>query len=153
MSTPSIESILARHPFFQEVAPTEPGAIVERARLISFEPGRLIFHQGEPAEQLFLITMGKVSLEVFAPQRGPILLMTLGPEDVLGWSWLFPPYRWHLDARALEPTQAIAIDGARLRERCEANHELGYQLMHHSVSVIEQRLQAALLQLVDLYGK
>lgn len=152
MATPQIESTLARHPFFQEVALAELGAIVEHAAVISFEPGRLIFHQGEPAEQLFLITEGKVSLEVFAPQRGPILLMTLGPEDVLGWSWLFPPYRWHLDARALEPTQAIAIDGARLRERCETNHELGYQLMRHSVGVIEQRLQAALLQLVDLYG-
>ncbi|NTU84669.1 MAG: cyclic nucleotide-binding domain-containing protein [Chloroflexales bacterium] len=152
MSAKSIESTLANHPFFQDIDPEVIGSIVSFARSISFAAGHLIFHQGEPADRLFLISHGSVALEVFAPDHGPILLMTLGVGDVLGWSWLFPPYFWHLDARALTPTKAIAIDGAKLRASCDANHELGYQLMRHSVSTIEQRLQAALRQLVDLHS-
>lgn len=151
MAELATETILARHPFFQDIDAHILSEIAATATTSRFEAGRLIFHQGEPADKLYLITCGKVALEVFAPARGPILLLTLGAEDVLGWSWLFPPYRWHLDARALEPTEAIAIDGAALRASCEANHELGYHLLKHSVSVIEQRLQAALLQVVDLY--
>ncbi len=151
MTTSALTTTLAQHPFFQDIEPELLATIAASAETITFEAGRLIFHQGEPAERLFLISEGKVALEIFAPGRGPILLMTLGAEDMLGWSWLFAPHRWHLDARALEPTIAIAIDGARLRASCDANHELGYHLMKHSVAVIEQRLQAALLQVVDLY--
>jgi hypothetical protein len=71
---------------------------------------------------------------------------------VLGWSWLFEPYIWHLDARALEPTEAIALDGAGLRAECDTNYKLGYYLMRRSVRIIEQRLQAAMIQMLDIYG-
>jgi CRP-like cAMP-binding protein len=78
--------------------------------------------------------------------------MTLSAGDVLGWSWLFEPYVWHLDARALEPTEAIALNGAGLRDECDTNHKLGYSLMRRSVRIIEQRLQAAMIQMLDIYG-
>ena len=87
-----------------------------------------------------------------APQRGAIAIDTVGEGDVLGWSWLIPPYHWHFDARAVEPTRAIALDGRCLRGKCDADHELGYELMKRFAQVIEQRLEATRWQLLDVYG-
>ncbi|NJO06211.1 MAG: cyclic nucleotide-binding domain-containing protein [Chloroflexaceae bacterium] len=126
--------------------------IVAHAQPCSFESERLIFHQGERARHFYILQTGHVALEVFAPDRGPIRLMTLNAGEVLGWSWLFAPYIWHFDARAIEPTHAIMFDGAALRAECDTNHELGYHLMRHSVHIIEQRLQACMLQMIDIYG-
>lgn len=152
MTASLMESVLERHPFFQGVSQQHVHWIAAHAAHISVPAGRMFFRQGEPANQFYLITKGIVALEVFAPTRGPIQLMTVGVGDVLGWSWLFPPYSWHLDARAVEEAEAIALDGLSLRAQCDADHELGYQLMKQSVLLIEQRLQAAMLQLIDMYG-
>ena len=84
--------------------------------------------------------------------RGPVVIETLHDGDVVGWSWLFPPYRWQFDARALEPSRAIAFDGACLRGKCEADHELGYELMRRFAGSIIERLQATRLRLLDVYG-
>lgn len=148
----TLKTTLNEHPFFQDIANHHVQDIVAHAEYRSFNSGRLIFRQGEPAQQFYILTDGHVALEVFAPDRGPIRLMTLSAGDVLGWSWLFEPYIWHLDARALETTNTIMLDGAALRAECDTNHELGYHLMKHSVNIIEQRLQASMLQMIDMYG-
>lgn len=148
----SIEAVLGAHPFFKDIEPHLIHQIADHASLVNFASGRLVFRQGESADQFYIVSKGKVALEVFAPDRGAIPLMTLEDGDVLGWSWLFEPYTWHLDARAMEDTQAIALDGAGLRADCESNHELGYHLMKHSVEIVVQRLQAALMQMIDVYG-
>jgi CRP-like cAMP-binding protein len=145
-------SILEKHPFLEHVDDVHIQQIAEHASLNHFSAGNLIFRQGEPANQFYIIQYGNVALEVFSPQQGPIRLMTLSAGDVLGWSWLFEPYVWHLDARALEPTEAIALNGAGLRDECDTNHKLGYSLMRRSVRIIEQRLQAAMIQMLDIYG-
>jgi CRP-like cAMP-binding protein len=93
-----------------------------------------------------------VALEIVAPQRGPIIVETLGEGDILGWSWLIPPYNWHFDARAVELTRAIALDGKCLRTKCEADHDLGYELLKRFTNIMEQRLEATRLQLLDIYG-
>jgi CRP-like cAMP-binding protein len=144
--------ILEQHPFFQDVEPAHLEHIAEHASSQNFAAGMLIFRQGEQANRFYIIQQGTVALEVFSPARGPIRLMTLSAGDVVGWAWLFAPYIWHLDARAVEPTEAIALDGAWLRSECETNHELGYHLMKYSVRIIEQRLQAAMIQMLDMYG-
>ena len=72
--------------------------------------------------------------------------------EILGWSWLVPPYRWHFDARAVELTRAIALDGKCLREKCEEDHDLGYEVMRRFVVIIAQRLEETRLQLLDVYG-
>lgn len=146
-----VEPILKEHPFFRGIESRYIDRIADQAVSMNFAAGRLIFRQGELANQFYIITRGRVALEVFAPQHGAIPLMTLESGDVLGWSWLFEPYTWHFDARALEDTQAIAMDGAGLRVQCDENHELGYQLMKHSVHIIEQRLQAVMIQMIDVY--
>ena len=79
-------------------------------------------------------------------------IQTLGPGEVLGWSWLFPPYRWYFDGRALKQTQALVLDAIRVREKCEEDPKLGYELMKRSSAIIHHRMQAARLQIIDLYG-
>ncbi len=87
-----------------------------------------------------------------APGRPPLVLQTVGAGDILGWSWLIPPYHWMFDAVALEPTRTIALDGRCLRGKCEADRVLGYELLKRFAHIMEQRLQATRLQLLDLYG-
>jgi hypothetical protein len=82
-----------------------------------------------------------------------MMITTLGAGELVGWSWLFPPYRWHFDARATELTRTIAFDGACLRDKCEQDHDLGYELMRRFASLMLDRLQATRLQLLDVYGR
>ncbi|NJP07527.1 MAG: cyclic nucleotide-binding domain-containing protein [Chloroflexaceae bacterium] len=147
-----IESILRDHPFFAELEHDDIELIAEHSTNVRFEPDTYIFRQGEPANQFYLITYGKVAIEAFSPERGPLTVLTVAEGEVLGWSWLFEPYIWHFDARTVDMTRAIAINGEKLRAQCEQNHELGYQLMRRGVHVVEQRLQAAMIQLLDLYS-
>ena len=96
------------------------------------------------------IQQGKVALESGVGDRGTILIQTIGAGEVLGWSWLFPPYYWHFDARALEPTRAIFFYGTRLREYCEEDHDLGYDLIKRMAQVVLTRLQATRRQLLEV---
>jgi CRP-like cAMP-binding protein len=91
-------------------------------------------------------------VELFAPQRGAVAIDTYGEGDVLGWSWLIPPYHWRFDARAIEPTRAISLDARCMRTKCENDHDLGYELMKRFARIIEQRLDATRWQLLDVYG-
>ena len=118
---------------------------------VQFASGSFIFHEGEDADRFFVIQQGMVALEVFVPGRGPHTISTLHAGDVLGWSWLFPPYRWHFDAQALEPTRALAFDAPCLRAICETDHDIGYALVRRFAEIITQRLQATRLQLLDVY--
>jgi len=115
--------------------------------------GAFLFQERQPAERFFLIRHGAVALEVHAPGPGSRVIETLGEGEVVGWSWLFQPYRWQFDARATEPTRLVAFDAACLRGKCDADHELGYQLMQRFASAMLERLQAARLQLLDVYGR
>jgi len=117
-----------------------------------FAAGARLFSEGEPAERFFLIREGAVALEVHAPGRGDLVVETLHEGDVVGWSWLFAPYRWQFAGRALAPTRVVSFDGACLRGKCEADHELGYQLMRRFAASLIDRLQATRLQLLDVYG-
>jgi len=148
----TLEPILAKHPFFEGLESKYLQLITGCASNVRFETGEYIFHEGEPATQFYIIREGKVALEAFAAPRGPITIETIEAGEVLGWSWLFPPYRWHFDARVVEPARAIALDGVCLRTKGEADHDLGYQLVKRVAQIMMQRLQATRLQLLDVYG-
>ncbi len=148
----TLEPILVEHPFFKDLEPRYLQLIIGCASNVRFDSGQFIFREGEKANQFYLLRQGKVALEVFSPERGAITLQTLGEGEVLGWSWLFPPYRWHFDARVLEPLRAIAFDGECLRTKCEEDHDLGYELVKRVAHIVIQRLQATRLQLLDIYG-
>jgi CRP/FNR family transcriptional regulator, cyclic AMP receptor protein len=151
MTMETLHEILAEHAFFAGWEPQHVELLAGCASNVRFDAERYIFREGEEAKQFYLIRHGKVALEIFAPGQGPLTIQTLGEGDVLGWSWLFPPYRWQFDARAVELTRALALDGECLRKKAEEDHHLGYELMKRFASVIEQRLQATRLQLLNLY--
>lgn len=139
----ALESILTEFPLFKELNQRYIQLIAGCASDVYFNTGELILQEGEEANRFYMIRHGKVALEVtFVPEREPITIQTLGEGDVLGWSWLFPPYRWRFSARAVAPTEAIALDGKYLRRKCKEDHDLGYELLQRFAGVIEQRFQA-----------
>jgi len=151
MEIETLKTLLAEHPFVRGLDSRYIDLLVSCASNVRFQPGEFIFREGGDAEQFYLLRHGRAAIEIYAAERGSITVMTVGEGEVLGWSWLFPPYRWMFDAKALELTRAIALDGKCLRGKCDADHELGYELMKRSVQVAEQRLQATRLQLLNLY--
>jgi CRP-like cAMP-binding protein len=151
MTIRDVESLLVESRLFADLAPAHLETIAGCASIAHFEEGEVIFREGGDADAFYVLRSGSVALETHVPGRGPARLMTLHDEDVLGWSWLFPPYRWHLDARALEHTRAVAFDGGCLRDKSAADHELGYELLRRFAEVIVSRLQATRFQLLDVY--
>ena len=147
----TLERVLAEHAFFKELDPRYLQLLVGCASNVRFEAGQYIFREGEEANQFYLIRHGKVGVEIHAAERGSITIQTLGEGEVLGWSWLIPPYQWQFDARAVELTRAIALDGKCLRSKSEEDHDLGYELLKRFVHVVEERLQATRLQLLNIY--
>ena len=115
----TLELILAGHPFFEGLEQPYLDLITSCAANVRFETGEYLLREGESADRFYLLRHGSVALETYAPQRGPITIETIEAGEVLGWSWLFPPFRWHFDARALEPVRALALDGACLRGKIE----------------------------------
>src|ERR1043165_7776876 len=111
----TLEPILAKQAFLQGFDRSQIQQIAACAFDAHFDAGQFVFREGEAANQFYIITQGKVALEVFVPGRGPISIETIGEGEVLGWSWIFPPYRWHFDGRALELTRAVAFDAKCLR--------------------------------------
>jgi CRP-like cAMP-binding protein len=148
----TLEPILAQHPFFQDIEPVYLQLMAGCAANVRFAAGADLFREGGAADQFYLIRHGRVALQVFIPGQGRMTNETIEAGEVLGWSWLFPPHRWHFDAQALELTRAIAFDGTCLRAKCDEDHDLGYMLMQRFAQVMMQRLQATRLQLLDLYG-
>jgi CRP-like cAMP-binding protein len=118
-----------------------------------FDDGDYLAREGDPADTFFVIRTGNVALETYTPQRGALLIETLHEHDLVGWSWLVPPYRTQFDVRANGTTHTIAFDGACLRGKCDEDPALGYDLLRRFASVILERLQATRLRLIDVYGQ
>ena len=148
----TLEPILAQHSFFEGLDADYLKVLVGCASNVRFEQGAYLFRTGEEASQFYLLRQGRIALEIYAPQRPPIVVQTLEAGDILGWSWLIPPYRWRFDARAVDATRAIGLDGKCLRTKCEENHDLGYELLKRFVHITTQRLEATRLQLLDVYA-
>ncbi|GHO88454.1 Crp/Fnr family transcriptional regulator [Dictyobacter formicarum] len=145
------EQILAAHPFFKGLPLYYLHQIADLATSVAYDSNQYIFHEGEPAEYFYILTEGKVVLETFAADRGSISIETIEAGEVLGWSWLFEPYRWHFSAHVIEKVEAIALHGAPLRRMCETDHVFGYKLVKRVAYIIMQRLQMTRLQLLDVY--
>jgi CRP/FNR family transcriptional regulator, cyclic AMP receptor protein len=148
----TLEPILKEHSFFAGLRPEHMALVVGCASNVKFEAGSFIFREGEEANQFYIVREGRVAIEMVASRRRGITIETLGRDDVLGWSWLVSPYKWHFNARVVDATRAIALDAKCLREKCLQDHELGYELLSRVLHVIEQRLQATRMQLLDVYS-
>jgi CRP/FNR family cyclic AMP-dependent transcriptional regulator len=139
-------------PLFEGLPARHLRLIAGCGRFTRFPAGATILREGAAADRFFVLREGSVALEVASPERGPLVIQTLGPGDTLGWSWLFPPYQWHLDAVARDAVAAIAFDAVCLRAKCDADHELGHHVMARFAGVMLRRLMATRLQLLDVYS-
>lgn len=148
----TLDTVLAEVPLFRGLSDAELELIAGCAANVRFEQGEQLCRRGDPADSFYVIRHGSVALETFVPARGPVMIETLEPGEVLGWSWLFPPYRWHLDARALTVVGALGFDGACLRGKCQDDPCVGYDLMSRFAQVLIERLQWTRLRLIDVYG-
>ena len=148
----TLEPLLRGHKFFAGLDSEYLTLLSGCASNVVFAADSFLFREGEPAETFYLIREGKVALEIAAPGRGALVVQTLGPGDVAGFSWLFDPHRWEFDGRAVERVLAVQMDGACLRGKCDADPRLGYELMQRFAGLMTSRLQATRLQLLDVYG-
>jgi len=147
----TLERSLIEHPFLTDLPAPHLETVLGCVSNVRFEPGSVVFREGEEANHFYLIREGKVALQIHSPRRGPLTILTLGNGEILGWSWLFPPYHWKFSAQAIQPTRAFAVDGRCLREKAERDQTLGYELLKRFSHVVEQRLEAMRLQLVNVY--
>jgi CRP/FNR family cyclic AMP-dependent transcriptional regulator len=149
----TIDQLIAETPTFEGLAQEHLELIAGCAWNEHVDAGTTLLREGDPADRFYLVRHGVVAIEVDAPGRGPLVIQTLYEGEVVGWSWLFPPYRWAMDGRAAEECSLVVFDGACLRGKCDDDHELGYQLMSRFAMNIIDRLQTTRFQLLDVYGR
>ena len=148
----TIDALLQRVPVFAGMTEEQLELVAGCASNVRFREGETLFREGDPADTFYIVRHGSVALETFVPPRGTVTIETIEAGDVIGWSWLFPPYRWHFDARALSLVRATAFDGACLRGKCDVDPALGYDLMRRFANVMIERLRWTRLRLLDVYG-
>ena len=144
--------LLDEVPALRALSPDHRAAIAGCTRNRVYDRGAVLLREGGPADEFFVIRRGLVGVETEVPGRGAVTLETLDAGDVLGWSWLLPPYRSAFGARSLATTRVLAVDGACLRGKCDADPALGYDLLKVLAAVFAERLQDTRLRLLDLYG-
>jgi CRP/FNR family cyclic AMP-dependent transcriptional regulator len=151
MTIKTLDRALSEHSIFQGLAPEYLELLSSCARNELFKPGEFVFRHGGNADKFYLIRRGTIALEMATVERGVVTIQTLTKGDVMGFSWLLPPYRHHHDAYVLGWTLALSIDASCLRTKCDADHQLGYALMQRFLPVIADRLKHLELQLMDIY--
>jgi len=147
-STPA--PALAGHQFTHGMPADYVATLSGAARHIKVPARHRLFDEGGTADRFWLIQAGQVALDMHVPGRGLVVIETLGMGDVIGWSWLYPPYQWRLGAVAMRPTQAFEVDGPAVREMCAADAGFGYELTRRFLAVVVNRLQATRSRLIDL---
>ena len=148
----TIETLLGDVPIFRDMPPEALDLLSGCASNVRFADGEMLFREGDDADAFYVIRHGRIALETFVPARGPVTIETIDPGEVVGWSWLFAPYRWHFDARALGLVRATRFDAACLRAKCEQDPAFGYDLILRFTQVLIERLQWTRLRLLDVYG-
>ncbi|MGB7727110.1 MAG: cyclic nucleotide-binding domain-containing protein [Candidatus Acidiferrum sp.] len=145
-----LESVIEKHPFFKGMSEKQLKTIEGCAKNVRFTEGQTIFLEGDPADVFYFLESGAVSIELTMPNHPRSSVHKVGAGEILGWSWVSPPYHWHFNARALKETRAIAFDARCLRSKLEEDHELGYELLKRFAEVIVQRLDATQVRLLKV---
>lgn len=147
----TLERILREHRLLQGLPEEHLRFMAGCARNVCYQPGEYLNREGDESTAMYLLRGGRVALEVHVPGRGVVQVDSLGEGDMVGWSWLVPPYRWELDARAVEPVRALVFDCPCLREKMEADPGLGYALAKRFLREMYQRLERVRMQRLDVY--
>jgi len=144
---------VALHPFLAGMSRNHLALLTDCAIPVRFTKRQVVLQEGDFASRFYLIESGKVVLESAVELGQPVVIEEIGPGDLLGWSWMFPPHVWHFTARAIEPTEAIFFYGTILREYCERDHSLGYELFKRMSPIMLRRLQAAREKMLSLHAR
>ena len=148
-----LSKVLHSHPFLSDLDDHYIKQIVGCAQNVVFRENEYIFKEGTEAKSFYLIRTGKIALEINGREKGRIRVLTVGAGQILGWSWIVLPYRWHFDAQVLENVRAIALDGECLRKKFDEDPRLGYEMLKRFSQILEQRLNVTRIQLIDLYKR
>ena len=148
----TIKDLLQGHEFFSGLTPADIELVSGCGKNVHFRAGEQIFRENDSADEFYLVRRGSASLDMYVPQHGPVTIESIGPGELLGVSWLFPPYRWAFDARATDELSAVSIDANCLRQKCEEDPHLGYELMKRVALIFKDRLQATRIRLIDIYN-
>jgi CRP-like cAMP-binding protein len=143
--------LLAAQPFLSGLTPHQLGLLAPLATRSMFHAGNRIFREGTPADQFWLITDGRVDLDSEVPGYDNLIFDTLQAGAVLGWSWMFPPHRWHFGAVAVTTTHTVTFNAPLVTALCRRDPGLGYELSMRFLQVMGNRLQAARLRLGELH--
>ena len=146
----TLKPLFSSHSFFRDLKNEYLDLLVGCATNIRFKAGQTLFKEGEEANHFYVIREGLVAIQIPLQAGHFLTIQNVGKDEIIGWSWLFPPHYWRFNAVAIKDTRAIALDGECLREKCNLNHELGYELTKRFAYVIESRLESTRLQLVDV---
>ena len=151
METHSIERILSNQSTFKNLEPKCIELIAGCATHRTFAEGEFILKEGEDASKFFVVKKGRVAIEVYTGNKGSLKIQTLSDRDLLGWSWLFPPYKNQFDALALTTVNTIMFEASCIREKCAKDYRFGYLILHRITEVVVDRLRNTRLQLIDIY--
>jgi CRP/FNR family transcriptional regulator, cyclic AMP receptor protein len=152
VSSQSIGDYLSTRAFFSELDQDYMKFLADSATEMRIKKGDVLFQQGERADKFYLLRKGQVSVQVPA-LMGPVLeIQTLGEGQMLGWSWLIPPYRWNFQARALEDSDLLEFDGSAILARCEKDPKFGFELFKRFAALMSERLDAARQKMMDAWN-
>ena len=143
---------LAAHPFLRGISAGQLSLLATAARDVQFPARYRLFEDGGSANRFWLIQSGHVSLDLHVPGEGPVVIASIGMGELLGWSWLFPPYRWAFGAVAATEIEAFEFDAPHVRELCAFDPELGYEVNQRITRVLAKRLQATRIRLITRSG-
>ena len=152
MDKQAIEDFLSSHPFFSGMDKRYVEFLANSVTEIQIGEGEVLFHQGDRADKFYLLRQGKVSVQVPA-LVGPVLeIQTLGKDQILGWSWLISPYRWHFLARAVEDSTMLEFDGSVILAHCDEDPKFGYELLKRFAALMSERLESARQKMMDQWN-
>ena len=145
MNREALQQHLKQHVFFSQLDADYHylDFFLDCAESLTLDDNHVLFRYGNTADEFYLLINGRVTVEVASLEGPPLELQDLGPDTILGWSWLIPPYRWHFQARTIEPTEVIRFDGKAIRERCETDPRFGYELLKQFSGLMSERLGIA----------
>jgi CRP/FNR family transcriptional regulator, cyclic AMP receptor protein len=151
MTPENLSRSLAQHAFVAALDPADAAFLGTCVKNVRHAAGQFLFREGEPAKDLLLLRSGRVALQSHAAQRGSVMVESVGEGDVLGWSALFPPHSWHLDAQALTPVLAFSFDAGCLQKKLDQDQGFAYRFTRQLLLEVHRRLERARLQQLDVY--
>jgi CRP-like cAMP-binding protein len=152
MTIKDLSGIVKKRPFFSDFSQEQINLLTGCTKNERFAENTFLARAGTPSNTFYAIRSGRIAVEIAVPGHDKLVIQTLGENDVFGWSWIFPPYRWVFDGRSQTPVHVLAFDGTCLRNKCDANTDLGYCFMKKFAELMTRRLEATRLQLMDIYG-